>query len=399
MHLQPLLLLLDDMEEAGLLPRDISNSLAATFWQQLCQAGLYKFAADCMTDTAEQLQAAAVFHGASLLHPPDFSVDICLDSGSVTWAGGQLRFVHNSSSSSRMPAAAGSSSSSSSANAGPHGTTPGGRVVSVTAESLTQLNRRLSQACGLLHLYPKLSALYMRERGRDAPHDFMLHVTPAACHLAVASMQYIASTQRSIQQQQQQQQQGSTAPQEPGAVFVGLMDCCSMVLPLITATAQLRGGAGIMQGFYLLPCMAMALLMQTYSNLAQQHTLLPAAQAYTGSSSSSSSSGSSSKSKTKRSKEKQRPAASRSVSSSSSSSSSQAGSKGRAADAAATPRKVIQAWRGVAGQLDRLLLHTQSWQHSWAVIWTRLSGPDLHSVGRSCLLGRCCCFVSCIAAT
>jgi len=213
---------------------------------------------------------------------------------------------------------------------------------------MKHFNRRLNQAGGLLHLYPKLSTLYMLEKVRNPLHYFKLHATPAAYHLVVASMQYVAATQRFIQQQQQQQQQGSTAPQELGAVFVDLIDQCSMALPVIMEAVGLIGGTEVMQCFYFIPCMAMALLVQMYASLAQQHTLLPAAQAYTGSSSSSSSSG---KRKSKRSKEKQKPAGSRSCSSSSS---SQAGTKGRAAGAAAMQRQVIQAWRGVAGQLGRL---------------------------------------------
>jgi len=401
-HFLPLQLLMEDMGAAGLLDPGISSSLTATFWQQLCQAGLYKLAADSMTDTAEQLQAAAVFHGASLLHPPDFSVEIRLDSGSVTWRGGELGYAvaaqnssrsvpgaagsstssssrsvpgaagsstssssssssrsvpgaagssstSSSSSSRNVPGAAGSSTSSSSANpaagsTGLNGTTPGGKVVSVTAESMIHFNRRLNSACGLLDLYPKLYTLHIREKARDPRHDFMLHVTPAACHLVAASMQYVATMQRFIQQQQQQQQQqqGPTAPQEPDVVFAALIDRCSWVPLLIMGTVQLTGGAEVMQCFYFLPCMAMALLVQMYASLVQQHMLLPAAQAYTGSSSSSSSS----ESKTKRSDEKQRSAASNS--------SSLAGSQGAAAGAAAKQRTAIQAWRGVAGQLGRL---------------------------------------------
>jgi len=349
MHLQALLLLLRDVGPCTDLGTYTSSSLTATFWQQLCQAGLYKLAADSMTDTAEQLQAAAVFHGASLLHPPDFSVSIGLDSGS----GSEMSFNSNSS----PPFAAGtSSSSSSSANAnaaaaagsaGSPGPTPGGKVISVTAESMKHFSRTVTLASGLLQLYPKLSQLCMRQQRETDLEHFMLRVTPAACHLIVASMQYISSLQRSTQQQQQQQQEGSAAPQEPSAICVDLFERCSMVLPLITGTVELADSIEIMQGFYFLPFMAIALLVHIYAELAQQHTLLPAAQAYTASSSSSSR-------KSKRSKEKRRPAASSSTGSSSSSSSSLAGSQGAAADAAAKQHITLQAWRGVAGQLGRL---------------------------------------------
>jgi len=372
MHLQALLLLLQCMGPCGQISACSSSSLAATFWQQLSQAGLYKLAAQCMTDTAEQLQAAAAFHGASPLHPPDFSIDICLDSGSLTWNGSEIVFLDNSSSSSSPPDPAGSSSSSSSSlpdaagssssssppdaagsssssakaaaagSPGTHCPTPGGKVISVTAESMKQLNCRLNQACGLLHLYPSLSQLCMCDEGDEAVDLVLLHMTPAACHLIVASMQYIAATQRFIQQQQQQQQQGSTAPVEPCAAVVDILERCCMVMAFIMITVQLAGITDAMEDFYFLPCMAMALLVQMYASLVQQHTLLPAAQAYTGSSSSSSSS------KSKSSRAKSRAAAA------GSSSSSVAGTQGAAADAAAKQRMTIEAWRAAPAQLVRL---------------------------------------------
>jgi len=71
-------------------------------------------------------------------------------------------------------------------------------------------------------------------------------------------------------------------------------------MPIVLATVQVCSEPELIQSFYFLPCIAASLLVQKYASLVQQHTLLPATQAYTGSSSSSSSSKSKSKSRSSR---------------------------------------------------------------------------------------------------